>query len=259
MTGLRDELRAKWERALASPPGAREWRAVALALASPVRLLAGVRNLDGRISVLIEIAIEYAPRHRVRFQAEGISLIDERSTAEGLLRLAVTLERADLRDIFEILVLDLIAVASTAPSPGLAILHTIRRLETWQVCLHIRRRGLSREEQAGLLGEIAVMDLLHPEIGFPAAIRAWNGPLGGIHDFQAVGTALEVKATIGVSRDIRISGLQQLDATGLRALILVRVRFNEAPEGMTLPEVLVQFARKSTWNRPELFPNSRTS
>jgi hypothetical protein len=86
--------------------GDREWRAVALSRASPVKLLAGIRSRDGRISVLIETALQQAPRHRIRFQAEGISLIDERSAAEGLLRLAVTLERADFRDIYEIVVLD---------------------------------------------------------------------------------------------------------------------------------------------------------
>ncbi len=238
MSILLDELRAKWNQALASPPGAREWRAVALTAASSVGLLAGIRSRDGRISILIETALQHAPRHRVRFQAEGISLIDQRSAAEGLLRLAVTLERPDLRDIYEILVVDLISVASTAPSPDLAIQQTIRRLEAWQVCLHVRRRGLSREEQAGLLGELAVLEVLQTETGWSAAVAAWRGPLGGVHDFQAAGAALEVKTTIGLSRDIRISRLQQLDFTGLQALVLVRVRLQEAPGGMTLPEII---------------------
>jgi hypothetical protein len=254
MTGLLDELRAKWNRALASPAGAREWRAIAIAGASPVGLLAAIRNNDGRIGILIETTLRHAPRRRVRFQAEGISLIDERSTAEGLLRLAVTLERADLRDIYEILVLDLISVASAAPSPDLAIQHTIRRLEAWQVCLQVRRRGLTREEQAGLLGELAVLELLQVEISVPAAIAAWRGPLGGIHDFQAAGTALEVKATIGLSQDIRISRLQQLDFTGLQALALVRARFQEGQGGMTLPEVIANLRQKIDKESPGAAP-----
>jgi Putative PD-(D/E)XK family member, (DUF4420) len=244
MSDLLAELRTKWSEALASATGCREWRAIALSTASPVKLLAGIRNRDGRISILIETALQHAPRHRARFQAEGISLIDERSMAEGLLRLAVTLERPDFRDIYEILGVDLISIASGAPSPDLAIQDTIRRLEAWQVCLHVRRRGLPREEQAGLLGELAVMELAQAEISLPAAIAAWRGPLGGLHDFQAAGIALEVKATIGLSHDIRISRLHQLEFTGLQALVLLRVRFQEAPGGLTLPEVIGTLRRK---------------
>jgi len=147
MSELLAELRAKWDEALASGTSHRQWRAIGLSTVSPVKLLAGIRDRDGRISILIETALRYAPKQRVRFQAEGISLFDERSSAEGLLRLAVTLERADLHDIFEVLVLDLLSVASSAPSPDLAIQQTIRRLEAWQVCLHVRRRGLAREEK----------------------------------------------------------------------------------------------------------------
>jgi hypothetical protein len=238
MSDLLDELRWKWEEALASGTSGREWRAIGLSGASPVNLLAGIRDRDGRISVLVETALRHAPKYRVRFQAEGISLIDERWVEEGLLRLAVTLERADLRDIFEVLVLDLLSVASSSPSPDLAIQQTVRRLEAWQVCLRVRRRGLVREEQAGLLGELAVMELVAAEIGLARAIAAWRGPLDGIHDFEAAGVAIEVKAAIGLSHHIHISRLDQLDSEGLGALVLLRARFQEAPEGLTLPETI---------------------
>jgi Putative PD-(D/E)XK family member, (DUF4420) len=238
MTELLTELRAKWAQALASGKADREWRAVALSIAAPVNLLAGVRDRDGRISVLVETVLQHAPRHRVRFQAEGISLIDERWIEDGLLRLAVTLERPDLRDIFEILAIDLISVAAASSSAQSAIQQILRRLGSWQVCLRARRGGLQREEQAGLLGEIAVLQKLADEIGFPQAIAAWTGPLDGIHDFQLGGLVVEVKSTIGVSHHIRISRLDQLDAEGLDQLLLARMRFHEAPEGMTLPEVI---------------------
>src|SRR5713101_188016 len=209
MSDLLDELRSKWEEALASGTSGREWRAIGLSRASPVNLLAGIRDRDGRISILVETALRHAPKYRVRFQAEGISLIDERWAEEGLLRLAVTLERADLRDIFKVLVLDLLSVASASPSPDLAIQQTVRRLEAWQVCLRVRRRGLARGEQAGLLGELAVMELVAAEIGLARAIAAWRGPLDGIHDFEAAGVAIEAKAAIGLSHHIRISRLDQ--------------------------------------------------
>ncbi len=244
MSDLLAELRAKWEEALATATSHREWRAIGLSKVSPVKLLAGIRDRDGRISILIEAALRYAPKQRVRFQAEGISLVDERSPVEGLLRLAVTLERPDLRDIFEVLVLDLLTVASSASSPELGIHQTIRRLEAWQVCLHVRRRGLAREEVVGLLGELAVMELVEAEIGLAAAIVAWRGPLDGIHDFEASGVALEVKATVGLSHHIRISRLDQMDSGGIHALVLVRTRFQETPDGLTLPEHVGSLRRR---------------
>lgn len=244
MTDQLTELRTKWAQALASGTSHRAWRAVALGTVAPVRFFAAVRDRDSRISILVETALQHAPRHRCRFQAEGISVIDDRSVEEGLLRLAVTLERTDLQDIFEVLVVDLISVAAAAPSAGLAIQQIIRRLEAWQVCLRARRRGLEREEQTGLLGELAVLDLLAEETGLACAIAAWSGPLGGIHDFQAAGVAVEVKTAVGISHHIRISHLDQLDSEGLGRLILARVRFHEGPEGVTLPEMINALRKK---------------
>jgi Putative PD-(D/E)XK family member, (DUF4420) len=238
MTDLLPELRAKWAQALVSGKADREWRAVALSIAAPVNLLAGVRDQDGRISVLVETLLRHAPKHRVRFHAEGISLIDQRWMEDGLLRLAITLERLDLQDIFEVLVIDLVAVAAASSSAQPAIQQILRRLESWQVCLRARRGGLQREEQAGLLGEIAVLQKLATEVGLPQAITAWTGPLDGIHDFQLAGLGVEVKSTIGVSHHVRISRLDQLDPEGLDQLLLARTRFHEASEGMTLPEVI---------------------
>jgi hypothetical protein len=115
---------------------------------------------------------------------------------------------------------------------------TMRRLGGWQACLHARKRGLEREEVVGLLGELAVIELVGEQTGFAVAISAWSGPADGIHDFNGVGVAVEVKATVGLSHHLRISRLDQLDGTGLRALVLLRARFHEAPDGLTLPEVI---------------------
>jgi hypothetical protein len=106
------------------------------------------------------------------------------------------------------------------------------------VCPRVRQRGLTREEQAGLLGELAVMERAAAAIGFAPAVSAWCGPLGRIHDFEGAGVAIEVKATIGISHHIRISRLDQLDSEGLSSLVLARARFVEAADGHSLSEVI---------------------
>ena len=252
MTDHLTELRAKWDTALASGATDREWRAVGLSVAAPVRLLAAVRDQDSRISILVETPLQHAPKHRVRFQAEGISIIDERWIEDGLLRLAVTLERPDLRDIYEVLAIDVISVAAESASANKAIQNILRRLEAWQVCLRARHQGLQREELAGLLGELAMLERLAAEIGLPQAVAAWNGPLDGIHDFQAAGVAIEVKSALGLSRSIGISRLDQLDSEGLDQLLLARVRFHEAPEGATLPEIIVGLRTRIDRDHPAL-------
>jgi Putative PD-(D/E)XK family member, (DUF4420) len=238
MTDVLTELRSKWKEALASGAAGHQWRAVALSVACSVKLLAGVRDRDGRLSLLLETPVGNAPKHRVRFQAEGISLIDERWADERLLRLAITLERADLLDIFEILAVDLVSVAQGAAAPEAAVREVIRRLEAWQACLRARQRGLTKEEQAGLLGELAVIELAATQVGWPRAVSCWRGPLDGIHDFEGSGVAVEVKASIGVSHLLRISRLDQLDDQGLTRLIVARAKFQETPDGATLPEVV---------------------
>ena len=194
---------------------------------SPVRLLAGIRDRDHRVSILVETALEHAPKQRVRMQAEGISLVDQRAHDEGTLRLAVTLERPDLRDIFEVLVSDLVTVAATSDIAEHCVAQIIRRLEAWQACLRARQRGLTREEQVGLTGELVVATFAAEEIGLPRALESWEGPLDALHDFQGAGIAVEVKTTIGISSQVRISRLDQLNSRGLEVLLLAHVRLQE--------------------------------
>ena len=103
-----------------------------------------------------------------------------------------------------------------------------------------------------MLGELAVLERLAAEIGLPRAVSAWIGPLDGIHDFQAAGVAVEVKSALGLSRSIGISRLDQLDSGGLDKLLLARVRFHEAPEGATLPEIIAGLRTRIDRDHPAL-------
>jgi hypothetical protein len=149
-------------------------------------------------------------------------------------RIAVALEREPLRDVFEVLAADLVEVVRQAATPAQAIAIGVSRLEAWQAFLRSGRRGLSREEQIGLLGELTVLERLADEIGYEAAVGSWFGPLDGIHDFSRSGIGIEVKAVAGGGNLMRISGLDQLDRRGLSSLLIARLRFQEALDGRTL-------------------------
>jgi hypothetical protein len=238
MTPLRAELTSKWAEAALAERGDREWRGVALSVPAAVRFLAGIREPDGHIALLIEAPLATAPATLLRVSADGVSLTDRRESNEKLFRIAVTLERESLRDVFEVLATDIVEVVRPAATSSQAIETAVSRLEAWQAFLRSGRRGLSREEQIGLLGELAVLQLLVKEIGYDDAVEAWRGPLDGIHDFSRSGIAIEVKSVAGVGNLLRISHLDQLDSKGLSALAIARLRFREAPEGRSISAVV---------------------
>jgi hypothetical protein len=238
MNALRSELRSKWREAELAGTSDSEWRGVALSVEAPLAILAGIREPDGRIALLLEAPIDAAPRLPLHFRADGVSLADQRRTDEGIFRAAVTLEHDELRDIFEVLAVDLIEVIRSAPTAVKAVSEASRRLDAWQACLRTRRLGLSREEQTGLIGELAVLRLVAAEIGYPLAVDSWEGPLDGIHDFKRLGVALEVKTVVGISQLLHVSHLGQLENTGLDALAIVRARFRETQDGKSVSQVV---------------------
>lgn len=249
---IREELRSKWQAAAETGSAGTEWRAIALSLTAPVKLLAGIREPDARIALLLETPLSAAPRTILRTQSEAVSLTDQRRQEEGLMRLAITLERDESTDVFEVLASDLAEVASSAASPQSAIATTLRRLEAWQACLRSHQRGLSREEQIGILGELAILRLVAEELGFSQAVASWKGPLDAIHDFNHAGTALEVKTVLGAGSHIRISKLNQLETEGLNRLLLIRPRFRESPNAPTLVDVIASLRCELIQQAPEV-------
>ena len=240
MTNTREELIEKWARVGISEASGREWRVVALSASAPVRILAGVREPDNRIALLLEAPLAEAPNEPIRFVANGLSVTDQRRFEEDTFRVAIVLERLEVRDVFEVLATDITNVAIQASTSSGAIRAVTRRLEAWQACLRSGRRGLTPEEQIGLFGELTVLEMLGQKVGYSNAISAWGGPLDKVHDFTAHGIALEVKCVNGIGNHLRISTLNQLETEGLRLLLVVRVRLREDPTGRTLGDFVSQ-------------------
>ena len=197
MTEPRSELRAKWREAELTGKGDREWRGIALSVEAPLALLAGIREPDGRIALLLEAPIEAAPRFPLRFRADGVSLADQRRPDEGIFRVAVTLENEELRDVFEVLAADIIDVVRPAGHGNGGYCRGCKRLEAWQACLRSRRlRTYQERSRPDSWASSPSFVSLAPRIGYPLAIGSWEGPLDGIHDFKRLGIAVEVKTVV---------------------------------------------------------------
>jgi Putative PD-(D/E)XK family member, (DUF4420) len=239
-----EELNTKWNEAGKTSRGGHEWRAVALSISSPVRLLAAIREPDERIALLVEGPMSAAPSMKLYFETQGLSLAEQRRPSENVFRLAVALERSEVKDVFEALCADLVFVVSVVSTPTLAFAAVTRRLEAWQACLRARQGALSREEQTGLLGELVVLRIVAGVIGHSAAVEAWKGPLDGIHDFVAEGCAIEVKSVLGIGTHLRISHIDQLEFDGLSSLAIARVRFRQGNDGKSLPSYVAIVRRE---------------
>jgi len=128
------------------------------------------------------------------------------------------------REIFETLCRDIVEAAEGAPDQSAALDRVIRRTRRWHFLLKGGSfQGLSKEEQRGLVGELAflreISTLLSPETG----IEGWTGPEGAAKDFEFPAACIEVKARRGAAKPyIRISSEDQLsDVTGRQLFLRV--------------------------------------
>ena len=88
------------------------------------------------------------------------------------------------------------------------------------------------------IGELEVLGILAKNDPL-AALEAWTGPSGAIHDFALGGTHLETKTTSTVSGgSVRISNLDQLDPSLSDVLLLSVVHVVESETAPSLDERL---------------------
>jgi len=87
--------------------------------------------------------------------------------------------------------------------------------------------GLTREEMAGLFGELWFLYYwLSPIVGLDTAVKMWKGPLGARHDFEGLIFAVEVKSSLQKDATYRISGLTQLERPESGKLFFATFKFH---------------------------------
>jgi len=144
--------------------------------------------------------------------------------------------------LFETLCRDIVAATAGAESERAALGRAVTRTFRWH---HLLRTGksdlLSESEQVGLIGELAILQLLVDTIGADTAVAAWTGPDGTPKDFELAADLIEVKARRSTSRpSVKINGESQLsDVPGRRAwLAVIPIDKGLSPESQTLSEVV---------------------
>lgn len=154
--------------------------------------------------------------------------------------LEVTLTKHAYADLFETLVEDVVAAASSATAAEQVAALVAARILRWQAFLKEHPEGLTPSKQKGLYGELHVLATLADAIGPDTATMAWVGPDARPQDFNVGSCAIEVKTGTGKKpQRIPIASELQLDDTAVDALFLWHVSVDaRVGSGETLPELV---------------------
>ena len=114
------------------------------------------------------------------------------------------------------------------------------RVRDWQAFMGRSKKGLSKKEEIGLLGELLILrELLNASVPQDEAVKFWQGPMHGLHDFEIFGSAIEVKSAISDDEMvIDIFEVNQFDPILVRALYLFAVRMTPVKKGESLFRVV---------------------
>ncbi len=171
--------------------------------------------------------------------------------------LALSLIDAAYKDMFSLIVSDVIDHAAHIESESSCIQAFLDRIFRWQRFLEKHRPDvLGPEAQRGLYGElwflreVALKGLPHED-----AIRSWTGPEYDRHDFQFNTCCVEIKTTTSKQHQkLWIANERQLDDSNIQALYIVHLSLDTLQHlGETLPAI-VNSIRESI--RPSEFANS---
>jgi len=258
MAWAESDLVTAW-RALGGRRDAAAWRFVSIGAAGGVRFEAGLKLPDGREAVVAVFPAAAGATGRLP-EGQGFDVVPLEADVGSGGGEAIALVRRPEGEIgiFGIMAVDVLrSVERMASRPvGELRLIFIRRVQEWQDFMaRGGRRPLTPEKQVGLFGELTMLKALFAtDLGIAGAVACWMGPRRAAQDFHVLAGAVEVKSTAATGAfAAKINSIEQLDAE--RApLFLGALRFAEADDGRTLPELVAdaRLAADSVGARQEL-------
>lgn len=96
---------------------------------------------------------------------------------------------------------------------------------------------LGIEEQVGLIGELFILEHLVIQ-NYANSIESWTNAINLSHDFEFDNVSLEIKTTRHNHHRHIINGLDQLEPTPSRSLILISIIALESEDGISLADMI---------------------
>ena len=231
MTSRRD-LDGIWTVLASRPPAAGVVTAPTGYRVAAGDVLAGIDSEDRR-HLLIPLSAGEAARTDTKGRAVHLARIAE----GGSHYLTVLCRLPDLHRVFTQFCRELVESIEDAASPAR---EASAAFDRWRALFsEAEQRGqLSDEALIGLMGELVAVErlLVH---GAPADLRFWVGPSSDLHDLRSATHAIEVKATlVREGRIVAISSIDQLQEPPGSDLMLLHLRFDRDPGGLSLTELV---------------------
>lgn len=226
---------------------------------APAQLLAGVRRLTASSPpervLLLRLPVALARKVGSDERQQGLRLdavLDRKVPGSALVALVLT--DSALRDIFSVLVADVLDAVGPVPEPAGQLRAFLERLRRWEELFsQYVPDGLGPAARQGLYGELWALRWLLDvgKVAAEVALGAWVGPDRAPQDFRFAKAALEIKTTSGSSQTLHIGGLWQLDETQAGPLFLLHLPLavsGPGAEGETLPALVNTLAARFAAN-----------
>lgn len=234
------QLDSAWETLLAEPRQAEGWLVRRIDRQAPVPILAGVRQPNGTIALLIEVDAESVASTVDFPNARGFEVFPEtvRPGPRGIVRLCLVHADTRASELFRVLAHDIATCVSRADNAQHVARAVLDRLRVWQRFFRRDAEGLSLEEQQGLFGELLFLETLTDAgLNPDSVLSAWQGPAGAPRDFCFPACHIEIKA--GTSPEsFFVSSLDQLDGDWQGIILVAFSELEETPEGTSLAELV---------------------
>ena len=195
-------------------------------------------------ALLVEVDATAVPVPAEYPSARGFELYPEtvKPGPRGRTRLCLVLADAHYRDVFEVLVNDVVERIALTSGQEEGVKTFIARLHVWQNFMKKHGvQGLTNEAQIGLFGELTFLaDHLIDRLPAHDSVKAWKGPTGGNQDFDVGGRCVEVKSTTVIPPvSMNIVNMTQLDETLVELLLLCHTSvILVGRNGESLPELV---------------------
>ena len=209
-----------------------------------VALYAAVAGQSGQIALLLEVDAEY-PAAR-GFSVRAIPQVG------NAVRIELALTAQSYRNIFAVLVDDVVSCVTGCSSESEAAAIFLSRLHIWQEFMRrYSPEGLSLSEQVGLVSELYVLnEFLLDHFSEMQAVSAWTGPLDGLHDFELGRFHIEVKGSAASPpTTFNVSHVAQLEPAEHQSLLLTYLAWSISSEGATTLPALVEGIRSKLSDR----------
>jgi hypothetical protein len=192
---------------------------------SQIKCYAATNNITRQILYIMSISkdIDIPTLNNYRFK--GVEIYTLPNENDNNLELYIYLLDNELNDIFSLFIENILEEIKMCVNEAEALIKTLNVISKWKKLFDkINFKGLSLEQQKGLIGELLFLNYLLDDLkNKTKALNAWTSTE---RDFQAkdftIGSmGIEVKFTSSKQPRIKISNEKQLDGESLNKLFLV--------------------------------------